>query len=164
MAWQHAVAALLHWACKFYSLSSEEFCNCWAGNMLISAIPLAIRKHKVVGRHMAWRLSKVTAKYETQKYYISFLYQNFMYSITDQQRTILWTSNQRYQHTKEKCNVNLITTLVTRNSQQMYTCQHKIIAIVYDDLFCGTSARWCFGGILKGTFLSTGLESLEGLL
>ena len=73
-----------------------------------------------------------------------------MYSITDQQRTILWTSNQRYQHTKEKCNVNLITTLVTRNSQQMYTCQHKIIAIVYDDLFCGTSARWCFGGDVKG--------------
>ena len=83
-----------------------------------------------------WRQPKC----ETQKYYISFLYQNFMYSITDQQRTILWTSNQRYQHTKEKCNVNLITTLVTRNSQQMYTCQHKIIAIVYDDLFCGTSA------------------------
>ena len=32
----------------------------------------------------------------------------------------------------------------------MYTCQRKIIAIVYDDLFCGTSARWCFGGDVKG--------------
>jgi hypothetical protein len=101
---------------------------------------------------MAWRLSKVTAKYETQKYYISFLYQNFMYNIMDQQRTVLWTSNQCYQHTKEKYNVNVITMLETQNSQHycmmISSVEHQLDGVLVVPL--------------KGTFLSTSRSGGSG--